>query len=341
MKIEKSVVGRLPMPYAVSSFVVDGAPCVVCATEDHGPVLWIAPPYEQARELVSGPGGCMSLVADPENPPDLFAIMGCFPGYQFREAGIYRLTRSASRSWSAFRVADLPFAHRMELVRQGTHRFLFAANLAQDKTSPQDWERPGSLWVTDPSAGRGTWKLTPVMEGIHRNHGLLRCRLLGRDSLLLSGAEGLFSIDLESDGPWRSRRVLEREVSEIAVFDLDGDGVEELATIEPFHGDRLRVYHRDGRTGSAWRAAAEAELSFGHGMLATTLAGRRCLLVSNRSGSRDLVSFELRGSGELVPTVIDQGCAAANLLALSTPGRDLLFATNQAAGEIARYVVSD
>ena len=279
----------------------------------------------------------MAILPDPEHPPDLLAIMGCFPGYQFRDAGIYRLTRSSAGAWSAYRVADLPFAHRLELVRQGSHRFLFAANLAQDKTSPQDWDRPGSLWVTDPSSERGPWKLTPVLEGIHRNHGLLRCRFLGHDSLLIGGKEGLFSIDLESDGPWRSRRVLDREVSEIVVLDLDADGVEELATIEPFHGDRLRVYHR---VGSAWNVVAEAGLSFGHGMLAATLAGRRCLLVSNRSGTRDLLSFELRGGKDLVPAVIDPGCAAANLLALSTGDQDLLFATNQASGEIARYTVT-
>jgi hypothetical protein len=280
----------------------------------------------------------MAILPDPESPPDLFAIMGCFPGYQFHGAGIYRLTRTTSGgTWMASRVADLPFAHRMDLVRRGSGRFLLAANLAQDKSSPADWDRPGSLWAADLSSGPGPWKLTPIVEGIHKNHGLLRCSFEGRDSLLVSGAEGLFAIDVQqpADG-WAARRILSHEVSEIAVFDLDGDSMEELATIEPFHGDRLRVYHRDG---SAWRPRWEAELSFGHGMLAGSFAGKRCLLVSNRSGSKDLLLFEFSSGRGPARTVIDQGCGSANLLVLPTKGRDLLFATNQAAGEIARYTV--
>jgi len=89
MKFEKTVIARMNMPYAISSAVVDGKPCVVCATEDHGPALIIAPPYREAETLVPGPGGCMSLLPDGKRPGQIFAVMGCFLGYSFRAGGSF------------------------------------------------------------------------------------------------------------------------------------------------------------------------------------------------------------------------------------------------------------
>jgi hypothetical protein len=132
------------------------------------------------------------------------------------------------------------------------------------------------------------------------------------------------------------------EISEMAVLDFDGDGVLELATIEPFHGNILRIYKQ---AFGAMRIAWEAELAFGHCLLAGTFNGVKSLLVSNRAGSRDLVLYRFdqppsRDVGRISePTrvVVDSGVGAANMLALSRDGIDTIFSTNQASGEIALY----
>ncbi len=341
MEFKKHTLAKLNMPYPLGVVVRGGTRCVVAATEDHGPILFAQPPFSDAVEMVSGPGGCMALVADSERPDTLFAIMGCFVGYKFQTGGVYRI--SLDPGGDAEKIIDLPFAHRIDFVTRGGTRFLIAATLAAGKRDAADWSRPGTLYASPvPRAPGEGWKLTPVLEGIHRNHGLLTARLVGRRSVLVSGTEGLFAADLDSGGAdWAFRQVLSQEVSEMAVADIDGDGAEELITIEPFHGNSLRVYKLfAGR----WQLGWQTGLDYGHCLLAGMLNGVRSILVSNRAGSRDLLLYEFttppasdKGIAEPRRLVVDHDAGAANMIVLSHKGTDRIFSTNQAAGEIVSY----
>ncbi len=350
MRFEKRSLCTMNMPYALGRLELDGEQCVVGATEDHGQVMVMRPPFRDASELVPGPGGCMALLADRERPGTLYAVMGCFLGYKFQEGGVYRIRRESDGVFRAVKILDLPFAHRIELVERPTGRYLIAAALAADKSDPTDWSKPGALYAAPVPHGdldsRAQWRLTPILEGVHKNHGLLVTPFQGRRSVLLSGSEGLFALDLDSSGEgWPSRRVLEREISEMAVFDFDGDGKDELVTIEPFHGNALHVY-REGARG--WESVWEAELAYGHCLWAGEIMGRRSLLVSNRSGSRDLILYQFtgieaqRGSSPFpapARVVVDAGAGSANMLVLRSAGVEHIFATNQGGSEIAVYTV--
>jgi hypothetical protein len=335
MRFDKTVIHRMNMPYAIGTLGAGSNPNIVCATEDHGPVVLIAPPYRRARTLVSGPGGCMALVSDPHRPGEFFSVMGCFLGYKFQGGGIYRIRDEEP----AVRVLDLPFAHRIGLVTRGGTRYLLAANLADDKKDAADWSRTGAVYAAELGGDDGVLMLTaqPVLTGLHKNHGFLLADFEGRRTLLIGAAEGLFAVDLDSPGKaWSSRQVLARETSEMAVFDMDGDGVDELVTIEPFHGNMLRAY-RKSVTG--WTVYWETELDFGHCVLAVMFNGRRSIIVSNRAGNRSLLMFQFGVSSSTPPRkiVVDEGAGAANMLVLPRAGGNLLFATNQAEGEIAAY----
>jgi hypothetical protein len=338
MTFDKTVIHRMNMPYAIGTLGTGQERSIVCATEDHGPVVRIAPPFREARTLVPGPGGCMALVCDPEKPADLYVIMGCFLLYKFQGGGIYRIHTPREGEAAAVRLFDLPFAHRIGLARRGASRYLLAANLAADKKDAADWTLPGGVYAAqlDGDADTGL-QLQPVLPGIHKNHGFLLADLEGRASLLICGSEGVLAVDLQSsDKDWQSRQVLAQETSEIAVFDLDGDGADELVTIEPFHGNALRAYKRLGKN---WSAFWDTELEFGHCVLAGMFEGRRSVFVSNRSGSRSLLLFQFGEDGTTKPRriVVEDGAGAANMLVLRHAGRDHLFAANQAAGEVVRY----
>jgi hypothetical protein len=343
VRFDKSIIHRMSMPYAIgtagASKPASGSgqrPSVVCATEDHGPAVIIDPPYESARTLVPGPGGCMALVSDPDRPSDLWAVMGCFVGYKFQGGGIYRIRDGGP----AEREADLPFAHRIGLVSRGGSRYLVAANLAEDKADAADWSRPGAVHAAEIGGSADRLTLRPILPGIHRNHGFLVSRLDGRPSVLIGCAEGLLAMDLDSTGPqWPVRQVLSQEVSEMGVADLDGDGRDELVTIEPFHGSTLRAYRKSA---GGWAPFWETEVSFGHCALAGTFDARPAVLVSNRSGSKDLVLFLFDGDSPSSPrrVVVEAGAAAANMLVLPWEGRDRIFSANQAAGEIVMYTAA-
>jgi hypothetical protein len=343
MTFEKTVIHHLNVPYAIGTLGSGPESSVVCATEDHGPAVRVPPPYRHAEAFLPGPGGCMALVSDPERRGEMYAIMGCFPGYRFQGAGIYWTRVRQEGESTAVRVLDLPFAHRIGIVRRGSSRYLLAASLAADKKDAPDWTRPGGVYAARLDGNADTpLRLDPVLTGMHRNHGFLLAELEGAPVLLIGAAEGVIAIDLASTHTgWPSRQVLAQETSEVAVFDVDGDGVDELITIEPFHGNTLRAYRRSGKS---WSPFWDAELDYGHGVLAGMFDAQRSIFVSNRGGSRDLLLFQFAdGSGRPTRIVVDDGAGAANMLVIghgTRAGRDRLFAANQAAGEIAMYMAS-
>lgn len=339
MPFIKTILHRFSMPYALGTMVRNNQNCVVCATEDEGPIVVSAPPYTAAEILVPGPGGCLSLVSDPENPGELYAIMGCFLGYKFHGGALYRVDARGPRA-AAAKLADLPFGHRMDVVRAGGQKYILMANLAATKETPEDWKLGGTVYALPLGPSGPSGSLVPVYEGIHKNHGFLKTTFQGRSSVFFSGEEGLFLLDLDSaPDSWKVRSILPYEVSEIAVCDLDGDGQDELVTIEPFHGPKLSVYKEDsGRWSRVW----EAELAYGHGLLAQEFQGRPSILVSNRAGSKDLVWYPFEPSGTSPfpnpkPVTIDTGVGAANLLVHQSSGEEFLFAANQTQGEFVRY----
>jgi hypothetical protein len=336
MTFEKTAIHSMNMPYAIGTLGSGPGRSVVCATEDHGPSVRIAPPFLEARPFLPGPGGCMSLVSDPERGGELYAVMGCFLGYKFQGGGIY-WTRAREGESTAMRVVDLPFAHRLGIVRRGAARYLLAANLAADKKDAADWSRPGGVYAAELDGKADTpLQLQPVLTGIHRNHGFLLAELEGAPALLIGAAEGCIAVDVAAAGrEWPSRQVLAQETSEMAVFDMDGDGADEIITIEPFHGNTLRAYRKSGKS---WSAFWDAELEYGHCVLAGMFDGRRSIIVSNRAGGKDLLLFQF-GDEPARPKriVVDAGAGAANMLVLGHGGHDRLFAANQAAGEIVMY----
>lgn len=337
MKFEKKSLYQYSMLYALGTFERQGQPCVVAATEDAGPILVSAPPYTEAEILVPGPGGCMSLASHPSLPGELYAIMGCFLGYQFHGGAVYRIADSGSL---CEKIIDLPFAHRMQIFESQGRRTLFVANLAASKDNPTDWSRPGGVYSVPLNNPQQTqWPMTPILENLHKNHGIFLGPFDGKETLWVSGQEGLFSFDPSSQSLEASlTKELSYEVSEMALFDLDSDGEDELVTIEPFHGPVLSVYKRQkGR----WKRIWEDQLSYGHCVLAQRFHGRPSILVSNRAGTKDLVLYQFDGSFPPHKITVDHGIGAANMLVQRHGDREFLFATAQATGELVRYVVAD
>jgi hypothetical protein len=70
----------------------------------------------------------------------------------------------------------------------------------------------------------------------------------GIETICMSGVAGIFYFEQQSGRYNGLKRCLfDKEVSEFCFIDLDGDGKEELVTIEPFHGEALNVYKRKGQ----------------------------------------------------------------------------------------------
>lgn len=342
MKVEKKSITTMSMPYTVSTIRLGGRDRIVAATEDRGKTITTSPPEWQAHELLSGPGGCMSI-AQPSGSERMFGVFGCFPGYQFHDAAIYEIMpKEGLQAYELRAVFPLPFAHRISFVSRNGAEYLVSANLARTKKSPDDWSEPGAVYAAAvPESTSGEWKQERILGELHKNHCMYSGLLQGRRVLMIGGTEGLFSFDLDSsDEGWTVQRVLKHEISEVVAIDLDGDGIDELVTIEPFHGSRLVVYRKSG---TGWNRMGEYPLEFGHGVCGGIVGGKTALVVGNRRGENNLEIFtpDERPSLKLSRHIVAHGVGAANVTLIDHAGASWIVAANQHDSEVAAYRIEE
>lgn len=354
MHVETRSLLSLDMAYALHSRTDQGVTEVIAATEGHGPIYRFTTEQWEPSLMLPGPGGTMSLADVPGNRDELLLIMGCFPGYDFHNAGVYRAVRKAGgggeSTWTAHRISDLPFGHRIAAFKGEEGVTLIATTLAKTKQSPDDWSEPGAIYrATLPEVPTAACTFEPVVEGLHKNHGMGPMLYNGVPALYYSAAEGLFALPLSQLGQstWHPKVILDREVSEAWLGDINGDGQPELVTIEPFHGSRLRVYRQESDASSAhletphWKPVWETEIAFGHGLWCGTLTGKQRIIVASRAGTRNLeLHTVVPGKPFRVASeVVAHGSGTAGVLVFPTADGAEIVATNQSPGQVCRYTV--
>jgi hypothetical protein len=348
MNFEKRTLATAEMGYAVATMNIAGARRVIAASESTGPAVVFDGPTFTPRVLASAPGGTMGFAEVPRRDDALLAITRFYPIFKAEGAGIdlFVARNGLEEPWEGRRVIDLPFVHRMATVSTPVGDFLVAASVCGGKAFQEDWSRPGAVVAFRiPDDLAGVWEAEPILEGIHRNHGMAVVTFGGVRSLLIAGTEGVFALSLpgetSADGtlipPWSTTKVLDHDVSEVALGDFDGDGAAELAVIEPFHGDRFAVY-KEGAAG--WSRVYEAELAFGHGLSVGSFGGTPVAVVGNRAGSKDLVCFRVTATAplEMERIVVDPGTGTAGTAMTTTADGDGFVASNPEFAEYALYL---
>ena len=221
--MKKKSILEIQSVYTANAFIVDGVPYVGAGSETT-PAVYVQNLQTGSSSLVDGcPGGVMSFVPTPGHPDLFYSIMGLFPPFVGMEAGVF-MHRRTGDSWETAKAMALPFAHRCDILEKDGRNWLFAASCSKFKENPADWSQSGELYVIPLDAETGL-PVTPelVYDKIWRHHGMLKARIHGDDTLLFSGAEGVFFMVFK-DGRWTVSRLFDHEVSEFGLIDLDGDG---------------------------------------------------------------------------------------------------------------------
>lgn len=345
MRFTKRKLAAAEQGYQVTSISLLGKQCVLAAAEGTGPGLVFPVPDLTPSVLSAEPGGCMGFAPVPGRPDEVLMITEFYPIFQSDGAGIhhYRAVDGFAKPWEGKRVLDMPFVHRIATVEAGGVGYLVGATVCGGKDFRDDWSRPGTVYVTRiPDDRDGEWTAEPVIEGIHKNHGMNVGTYEAEETIFISGTEGVFALKVPAAPglSWDVEQIIDHEISEVFPFDLDGDGVDELAVIEPFHGETIAVYKQSG---PGWHRVFHAGLGFGHGLWAGKLAGEAGVIVGNRAGTKNLCCYRVSSVSPfgMEEIVIDAGAATTNMTVVDLSGGQAIVASNPEHEEYALYTVEE
>lgn len=341
MKVNKRLLGQLEKAYATAIMKINGEKNFLVATEGQGPCL----AYNEANWLGApvweGPGGTMNIVPIPGRENEFIATQNFFPTFQAKESCLVYAKCDANAHWTISPIMTIPYLHRFDIFSLNGQLVFIGATLCEDKTEKEDWSKPGKVYVGEIAEDIAKpFSLTTIIDGITKNHGFCRAKWNGRDAYLISGVEGVFAAYVAEvwGQDWTVERILNGEVSDMAVCDIDGDGVMELATIEPFHGSRGVIYKVSD---NGLVPIHEYEYEFGHVVWGGMIRNKPSFIIGGRKGNRELNCFQTDGnSGRITHFTIDNTGGPSNIAVINTETADLILAANREIGEVALYEIT-
>jgi hypothetical protein len=348
MKITKHHLCDLPSCYAASHVERNGRTLLLLAPDAPGPCYAFDSVTFKRETVCPEPGGTMSLVPLPcSNGPlpgtngDFLAVQSFFPGFQAQGAEIVWV-RGEEKGWRAQTILKLPYVHRFDVLERGGKKYLLCCTLCTIKNDVDDWTSPGGLYVAElPDNLNEPISLTQIAGGMTRNHGYWRVKNKGHTSALTSCDQGVFEVlpPAKNGGKWTVTKVFDQPVSDIALSDIDGDGIEELAAIKPFHGNRFCIYKRL-ENGCSLLYQYPGNTGFLHVAWGGKLRGENVFIGGARGGLKELFLLRLE-NGKILSETIEAGAGPANISVVNGKDRDLILVANHESGEGAVFIVRD
>jgi hypothetical protein len=344
MKIEKIRVDTMERCYAASSLTIDGGLYAVLASESiDGPCYaYTGDRFTEKEVIWEKAGGTMSLIQIPGSNGEFIAVQHFFPGFHSAGAKLVWGRRIRQGSWEIRDLVSLPYIHRFDLFTIGNELYILAATLCGSKKNREDWSDPGAVYVGKlPARIEEGVHFTPVLEQLTKNHGYCRGLWEGSPAGFVTSDEGIFVLlPPKTEGtPWKTIRILERPVGDVAVWDIDGDGVDELVTIEPFHGNQF-VVNKKQADGYGILYRYPGELDFAHAVVGCTLRGKPAVIGGIRRKNGELFILTCN-AGHYKAEVVEQGVGPSNVAVISGEDRDIIISANHTQNQAAIYVVQD
>jgi hypothetical protein len=285
----------------------------------------------------------MSIIPLPGKNGAFLAVRKFWPTFNSAEAEIVWVTPNGKNDWIIEPFISLPYVHRFDIISVGGRDYFVAATLCSSKKSPDDWSDPGKVYVGEiPDSPRRGIELSVIKDGLVKNHGWTKTSLDGRPCGIVtcdSGAYAVFPPQTTSEG-WKIELLMSQPISDIAVVDIDGDGEDEFATIEPFHGEIFRIYKKSGNDFSVLYEYPKA-MSFGHVVWGGNLCGRFAVIGGYRREGAELfvVTCEDAARGLFQTQTIDCGMGPSNIHVFRDGDRDVILAANRETNSAAVYFV--
>ena len=346
MRVTFRTLARLERGYSIALLpaVGDAQPSFLAGSEGEDRLLFFEAPHFRPKVISSSPGGYISTWPFLRDGRRSVAATTMFkPGFNGADASIRLYPLDGPENPPSTLIADLPFTHRITVLRHQSRDFLLASTLCAGKADREDWTQPGGIHLAEaPADPAQPWKMRQIVTGLNKNHGMDFARL-GREQrpgYLLSAMEGLFFMPLpaDPDGAWPVERISAEENSDAFAFDWDGDGVPEIFSISPFHGHVLALHKQ---TASGWtKTVIHDDLAMGHIVWAGNLLGGPALLAGSRRERRELRLYRPSADGGIDRSyqVLAEGIGPSQLNVVTHgPRRATLYTAAHGVDEVRLY----
>ncbi len=351
MEVKKTVLAKLNKCYAIAPLMYRGRRHFVVAAEKADPCCLFDQSGALKDTLWTGPGGVMTMVQVPGTDGQLLTTARFYSPDESLEAELAVVTPEGDGRWDMRRLTPVPHVHRFDILTRNGVNWLLVCTVKSGQDFPEgDWSYPGKVYAAVlPEELKNFDEKNPlvlhvVKDGLHRNHGYTRCSCGGVPAGLVSADEGVFRMTPPEtpDGEWRVERLLNSPTSDALLLDLDGDGLEELCTLSPFHGDRVTIWHQ-GEDGYAPVWTFEEGAPFSHALCGGVIAGAPTFVTGYRAGKKNLLAVRYdRGAGDYTVTLLDEGRGPANVMHfVNEEGVDVLIAANRETDEVAMYEITE
>jgi hypothetical protein len=316
----------------------DGKPDIIALASGLKELQWYENPGWTKHVLVTGinqPINAAAYDVDGDGIPEI-ALAHEFSNVYARSLGIVSiLTHQGDPTglWSIKEIDRVPTSHRLRFADiEGTgKKVLVNFPLIGSKAIAPDYRDHVSLLMYRP----GEWKrevITDSEEGVV--HGILATAWDGgeRESLLSASFLGVYALQFDR-GQWKRTPVAKGDPtdwpksgsSDVIVGHL---GLERfLATIEPWHGNKVVIYRQD--KGGWTRHVIDEAITDGHTIVAGDFDGdgRDELIVGERQGKRSTYLYRATNAEEDTWSkqplddggMAAAGCAVADLNADKRP----------------------
>jgi hypothetical protein len=343
MTIIKESIDRIERVYSAAFMGPPASKKLLIASEGYGECKVYTLPDYRRQTVLGNPGGTTDLCPHPFDDSIFFAIGNFVPVFQAEEAKLVYVKNGKDGLWRMEPIRTIPFLHRIDVFAKNGKLYFVGATLCGAKKDKDDWSEPGKILVGE--IDETTFELKnvrTVLDGLYRNHGFLRTEFNGRESYLVSGDKGAWVIPVpENPGEdWPSDKLFDFAVSDMAVCDIDDDGMEEPAVITPFHGDTFTIYKQ---TGKEYREIYSRKIEFGHVLWGGKVNGIPSFILGYRQADRKLLLIRRGAGGNFREYTIDTDCGPSQIACIQGLNCFHILSANRKVGivdgEVALYTI--
>lgn len=340
MIIEKIYLDELYRCYSTMAMPLDDEPHFFFSSEEKGYPAYAYPLHDiKARKTVwESMGGVMSMIPLPNVKNQFLAITDFYLKESPSKAKLTWITYNKDQGFKSKDLFYLPYLHRFDVYEVEGNLYFFGCTIAHVKEHKEDWRSPGKVYAAKlPIDLNEPFELEVIKEGLTRNHGYSRSN--DKTCGYIASDEGVFKVEPPSSQKpeWTFTHILQGMVSEIALIDIDKDGIEEMITIEPFHGNAIHIYKLvDGEYERVY--TYPYVIDFAHTLVATQLNGVPSFVGGIRRENADLFIIQ-HINGDYVTTIVDHGVGPANCDVYHDEQVTIIHSSNHTQNHAALYVV--